>query len=204
MKNKVAIVSCWDNSIDEIAQITWKTKEAYCQRHGYNLFRGSIIPGRHPSWSKVYTVKYVLVNHDFVFCLDADAMIAGDADVVELLGDKDFAITLDMNGINGGNWIVRNCDWSFAFLDRVWNMYDRFATHPWNEQLAYGAALQTTLEDIEHVHFLANRAINSNPVDCYPDYPWPEGQWQPGDFILHMSGLSNEKRFEALRKYGLI
>jgi hypothetical protein len=28
-----------------------------------------------------------------------------------------------------------------------------------------------------------------------------EGQWQPGDFVIHFPGLSLEKRIELVRKY---
>ena len=91
--------------------------EAYCARHGYSwhVLPGVECPdGRDLRWSKVPGVMKTLCmsNTDFVFYLDADAVVVNQANtldrLVTALGDKDLLIGEDTPGhINAGVWLVR-------------------------------------------------------------------------------------------------
>lgn len=198
----IAVVTTWDNVFEELAQVTWRSKQAYCAKHGYDAVRGEMVPDKHPAWSKIPACLEAMQYHDLVVWIDADAWVTGDADVVNLLGNKDLALCLDMNGVNSGILLLRACDWSRGFLQRTWEQHDRFANHPWREQEAMKAVMQQDLSDMDHIRFLPQRSMNSYPIDVCGD--WHEGLWEPGDFILHMPGLPNHTRFEVLKRYGLV
>jgi len=91
--------------------------EAYCALHGYSWH---VIPGLHyPDgrdlrWSKVRGVATYLAwaETDYVFYLDADAIVANPNNslkqLVDAIGDKDLLIGEDFPGhINTGVWLVK-------------------------------------------------------------------------------------------------
>lgn len=91
--------------------------EDYCARHGYSWHVMPGVPysdGRDLRWSKVPGVLKLLTlpDTDFVFYLDADAIVADRKKSLERLitaiGDKDILIGEDMPWhINTGVWLAR-------------------------------------------------------------------------------------------------
>lgn len=91
--------------------------ESYCARHGYSwhILGGFAYPdGRDLRWSKIPGVCNVLAmpDTDYVFYIDADAMVTREEDslqmLVDMIGVKDILIGEDWpRHINTGVWLAK-------------------------------------------------------------------------------------------------
>ena len=91
--------------------------ESYCARHGYtwHILDGVEYPDKRDlRWSKVPGVSLILglPNTDYVFYLDADAIVTNPLNSLQLLidslGDKELLIGEDSpKHINTGVWLVK-------------------------------------------------------------------------------------------------
>lgn len=114
----------------DVLSITWPNKQAYAEKHGYDLFDESkfLDTSRPPSWSKIKAVQRLLneENCDWVFWLDADTVIMNsDIRIEEFLpiDGPDFLVAPEKNDkINAGAWLIRNTPWAHEFLNTWWNM----------------------------------------------------------------------------------
>lgn len=114
---------------DNLLEMTWPNKQAYCEKHGYHLFDSSpyLDNSRPPSWSKIVAARRLLTVEqcDWVIWLDADTVIMNSDKKLEPLlpANADFVVTKQkISSYNAGAWIIRNSEWSKAFLDTWWNM----------------------------------------------------------------------------------
>ena len=83
---KIAIAQLYTNHFDDWANIPIKNKQAYCDKHGYDLVtkRGlykTSFGDRHPSWHSILLILETLenTNVDWVFWSDIDAFAIGAA-----------------------------------------------------------------------------------------------------------------------------
>ena len=173
---------------DEIADVRTVTRpnlEAYCQRHGYPLhYHTDAGTYRPASWGKILIAQRHLAGHDWLWIIDADAVVTGPERRLEEITDGatgDLLLCEDHNGINTGSFLIRYCDWSVDFLRRVWETTEPH-DHPWWEQWAVMRLLENP-DDMRHVHVVPKRRLNSYPND-----------WQPGDFCLHTPGVADRVR----------
>jgi len=120
-------------------------------------------------------------------------------------------ITRDCCGFNSGQFLLRRCEWSTRFLRAVLSApqseeYHRyltkigivFETDPFYEQRAIHWLL-TRYENRCHVRVFPQRAFNSYPEEITPRDP--KGTYRLGDFVLHLPGIANAARVEAIHKY---
>ena len=71
-------------------------------------------------------------------------------------------------------------------------------------------AINKYLSEFPHdnnIKFLTHPSINSYLYENYPEIPAQEeeyGQWVPGNFVLHLPGMSQEKRIEIMKNTPVI
>ena len=121
----------WRN-FDGLLALTWKNKQAYADKYGYQLFDESkhLDRSRPPSWSKIKAVKRLLTEEhcDWVWWLDADTVIMNSNKRVEdflpaWTEPQDLLLSRDHSGgYNAGGWLIRNSSYALEFLDEWWNM----------------------------------------------------------------------------------
>lgn len=135
---------------------------------------------------------------DLIWVLDLDALITNPAiPFTDFTDDEhDIFITKDINGINAGSWIMRNTEASRNFLKTIVNNFNE----P-HEQILMNRYLHMV-----KVKYLPHPSINSYRYELYKDLlgevnvAHDQGQWQPGDLLLHLPGLSLEKRIEVFKE----
>ena len=180
----VGVCSMATAEFGELREVTRPVLERYCQRHSYPLhYYTDAITSRPPSWSKINVLTKHLADHDWLWWIDADAVITDPLIRLEdyvLDATSDLLIAEDSNGINCGSFLIRYCDWSRDFLTRVWNTSE-YPEHPWWEQWTIMQLLKANEDDRKHVQILPKRRINSYQSD-----------WKLGDFVLHMAGSSDK------------
>jgi hypothetical protein len=131
--------------------------------------------------------------------MDADVIITNPAIRLESLIDDvfDLIITRDENGFNAGNFFVRNGPEMREFFRRVWETTE-FATDVppiLESQEAIARALHRYPPTF--VKLAAQRRFNSY-------WMAREGNWEPGDFLIHFAGMGGERadlRLKLMREY---
>lgn len=173
-------------------RICTKTQEEHAYRHVYKRITDETAydPSRAHSWSKIPLLQKYLSNYEYLFWLDADVMIMNPErkidDFIRLLpADKFLLIGHDLNNLNAGIFIIRNCPLAREFLADVWSKTE-YLNHPWWEQAAFielwrSPKYKQGIEVIPHEHITIFNAYD--PVIDRKNY------WRPGDWAFHLAGL---------------
>lgn len=173
------------------------SKADYCNDYGYELFveQETLDPDRHPSWWKILHAKAVLPYVDWLFVSDADVIITNP--MIELPSilmpylDADIVLPREPAsvGFNCGNFFLRNTPWVFAFLD-YWYTKTEFLEATWWEQSAFIEMWMNNEMDVRKHTMLSYGAKDFNA--CWPYSGCsPQVMWEPGDFLMHVSGGGN-------------
>lgn len=145
-----------------------------------------LIPPGYPkpaSWFKVRAILDALPHHDYVWWIDADALITGNVGPYAIVnGKQTLYISSDANGVNCGVMAWRNCHESREALWRIYENYERFCGHPWWEQVA----LREFVDQLTVCH-LEKRITNSGPDDTSAD-----------SFIYHVPGKGPDEKIRLL------
>ena len=177
----------------------------YCNKHGYGLnayighygFDASIPLGFH----KTKFVYDQLFNNpdapDAALVLDLDIMITNmEIQVGAFLGghpNANMILTADVNGVNSGSYVIRRNDGAKQLLEYMLGDISNFTCE------------QNTIKERpdnqivkDNVEVLEHPSINSYLYESYPEFSHHAatnpGQWKPGHFLLHLPGMSLERR----------
>lgn len=198
---KIALVTF--NSVDyqELADITLPGKQAYCMRHGYDLLSGIHSGADSMGWDRIAVVQQHLPNYDAVMWIDTDAIITNHTKpVTDVLkpGDQ-FVLTADLYGINTGTFIAVRTQMTVQFLFAILHAGPQLvAHHHWKEQEMI-IRLLTGPPFEKFATVLPQNAMNSyiNGELGRPD--WFMGNYQPGDWIVHLAGVPYARKLEIAR-----
>jgi galactosyl transferase GMA12/MNN10 family len=187
---RVTVLTAYDQAFAAVGDISRANKECYCRRHGYT-FRcrtDQFDASRPPAWSKVLFLLEELAASDWVFWSDADSLVMNSAvPVTWFLDDAyDLIISADcFNGLNTGNFFVKNSAWSRSFLETVYRQ-EQFIHHPFWENAAVIDLYRRSAEMQRRVLVLPNKLFNAYLTDR---------TYAPGDFVLHFAGLTDREVF---------
>lgn len=204
----IAVGQFCSNSFFDIGSITIPNKIEYCQRHGYD-YHVACDEGEmgHP-WARLEVLADLLRNHEWVFFIGCDTLIMNfNTELRYLIQEgKDLVITKDALGLNSDVLFMRSCIWSQLFLARVIQCYETYHHLAWREQQAI-IDLAADPDNAEHIAVVPQRLMNSYLYSQYrgPGYDGRGYENHPdfelGDFVLHLPGMSNEKRIPILKEY---
>lgn len=201
----LSIVSHYNDDFASVGDITSKINAEYCARHGYNfiLARGDVSKGRGVVWSKIALLQELMEkdkSSEWFLWIDADALFMNHELKLEnrIEPDCNLIITHDVNGLNSGVFLIKNCDWSRNFLSIVWAIGDMIEDNHLAEQYSMAQAIQMMPETIVRV---AQYWINSYLYEKYGHSLDTEGNFTEGDLILHLPGMSHEDRVAILNEY---
>lgn len=139
---------------------------------------------RPASWYKVGAILRHLPDHDYVFWIDADALLVGDFDLRSWLSPVPLNIAYDENGPNNGVAAWKNCKQSAAVLKLIDKLYPIYKEHPWFEQ----AVLHDIIDFLDH-SVQPKEIFNAYPADMTKDSQ-----------IIHLPGMSIEERLPIMRR----
>jgi hypothetical protein len=190
----ILVLSLADKEFSGIAEISSPNKQRYAAKHGYEFICADhlIDASRSASWNKVlWIVRSMRVQMpDWIFWTDADSLVMnGEIRLEDIIGDgeHDLIITKDENGLNAGQFLIKNSRWSQEFLSDVWDQ-EQFISHHWWEQEAIKHVLSEMTEEEELKHV---RCVPRNAMNCYHN-PY-RSDWTDGDFIVHFAGMGRER-----------
>ena len=180
-KPTITVCSLFTREIESFAKITNPVRQLYATKHGYKyLCCDHKLDDRPPSWSKLLLLQQMTT--EWGFWNDADALITNlDIKLESLIDDKyDLIFTRDGNGLNAGNFLVKNSEWSKKFLQEAYQQA-QFTNHCWWEQAAIRFLLDTKY-GYDRVKVVCQRAMNSYPCN-----------FQEGDFVLHVARIHKNR-----------
>lgn len=177
------------------------SKAEYCRKQGYPFHNltYTLDPNRPIPWSKILLVEKLLEDceTDWVFWSDADAIVMNKKIKLKRFVDEnyDMIVGSDDNGINTGQFLMRNCEWSKDFLKRVYAKTE-YIHHGWWEQKAIMDLYANNPEDKKHIKVLPQRDMNS-----YTPQHGPIHGYQKGDFIIHFAGIRGQDLINLIEKW---
>jgi hypothetical protein len=193
---KIGVVTITNDHYMPVVHVTHSVNFRYCSDHGYEFHPIHIKPAdwAETVWSKIPEMRAFLDRYDWLMWIDADAMVMNHRvkieDLIEKAGEgKDLIISSDLNGLNAGVFLLRNCEWSQLFLQFVESMRAEYLSHRYPEQEAMDAVIKDG-ETRHHVAYLPQWLLNQFWL-----------QWIPGDFIIHHSGGSVEDKVKGLTPF---
>jgi hypothetical protein len=200
---KTAILSDYTaGEYEQIAQLTRPTLARYAERHGYDLIGGLVTKSsRHLDWDRMARVANALDEYEAVMWIDCDAKIMDESVRIQDRVNQfdDLVMTTDINGPNIGVFIARSTPIVRQFFYALNGMgYDCYKDHLWQVQAALCAILANPPYD-SLVTWVPQREMNSYPHEMH-DWPDYDGWYEPGDWIVHLAGVANEKRLAYFRR----
>ncbi len=149
-KSDICIITYYDASFRRFGDLAWESIRQYANQHHIDPIRFDVVPSDRPaSWEKIRCIQKALdMGYEFVFWVDADAMIMKDAPDIRgvVANDADdsrerdfFLVRHSVDGgmsPNTGALIVRNSARARRTLSDIWNMTE-FMNHRWWEQAAF-------------------------------------------------------------------
>jgi predicted O-methyltransferase YrrM len=133
-------------------------------------------------------------EYQWIFWSDADSIITNLAISLEDLIDEDYdlIITKSADGIDTGEFLIRNCEWSRQLLVDIYNHVECIIHPSWDRQ-ALILHLQQNPELYDRIKVLPQRLMNSHiePAELTVAY-------QRGDFIVHFSKVHDLGRLSNL------
>lgn len=204
---KIGVFTSFDDSFLPIAEVVIPTLKEYCSLHSYHL---NILNGRNcdrfPVWDKIQLLKDNLNYYDWLVYLDADILITNLTKKLEDIIDDNynFIWSRDCHAENSGVIFIKGKnEWSERFLDDVWNIDQN---HPeYNPVCHFGntQAEQTALkvssrksEFSGQIKTVSQKQFNCYLYNLYARSSETEGNWEKGDFILHLPACSKDQRID--------
>ena len=144
----------------------------------------------------MHVLLQVLEKYDFVWVLDLDTLITNPEIPFTKFVDNyhDVFMCIDLHGLNAGSWIARRTDITRIFINNVISNFDA----P-EEQ----TVMKRFIDKGDVIlRVLPHPSINSYMYELYKDLHGEitidnsSGQWCETDLLLHLPGLSLEKRIE--------
>ena len=211
-KPKVGIVSLCDHNVDAICAASVANKQAYADRHGYDVIVDSEIidESRPTSWSKLLAMRKYLPYYDYLFYVDVDTIIANVDVKLEDIVDYgyDQILAADRNGLNCGVWLIRNTPWSLWFLDEMWAQeqlvapstrvlfhYEQRAMHYLYQSRVWRRAVKGEPYKGANTIRARTKVVNSCVFNSLPAW------YVKGDFVVHLAGLKGIAKCLAFRHY---
>jgi len=209
-KPNMAIVSIFNDRHKDLADLTWyNNKVKYAEKHGYlALSKTDNFSPEQVHFDKFVHILDVMEKNtsvDWVWWLDNDAMITNFDIKVEDLVDNDYHVIMptDIAALNTGSFIVRNSAQAREWLNFLLSKKLEYKNDKkWFEQQAV-IDFYPKFQDLFKI--IPQQWLNSYDYRMYNvegiDLLGQDGQWYPGDFVIHWPGLPNETRVQLAQQY---
>lgn len=204
-----AVASIYTPDYQDLADLTDLPKIEYCNRHNYPFFL--LHESKYSSVMGFNKIGYILdllntnPNFEWLLFVECDATITNVTIPIEDKIDNDYhvIIAVDRLNLNAGNLLVRNSPEGRGYLQTIMDLEPEYSTHTWAEQQAI---IDTIDKYADIVKIVTQRYMNSyiqapyDYCDIRVDIMGNSGEWQPGDWILHMPGLLNPARIAVMKE----
>lgn len=200
---RIAFLTTYSDEILEYFSITSRINSEYAYEYGYDFIAvRSTMKDRSHHWMKVKALLDNAPNYDYIFFLDADAIVQNPTDLEELIAKyKDYDITVCNDGPNGGlintGAILFSCNQRGINLLKVW----------WDNGILYEKqfdkyheqdVLRFMIERFERRFGHPHEYIKIAPID---EFNSVYGKRDYNTFIYHAMGLPLREKITEFQYY---
>lgn len=212
---KIAMIQAWDKNYQSMADITWtQNKKLYCEHWGYPYHIKTEGFKYVVSYEKIKFMLDVMREHpeyDWLYWAGTDTLITNFYIPLESFVDDNYHIIMakDINNINADSFMLKNTKESQDYFEFIWSLAPKYNDHMWWEQ----QAMIDNMDKYGHLFkIVPQKTFNSflykqlywNIYRSSIDKTGNDGQWEPGDFLLHIPGAGLPKK-EILEQFmGLV
>tara|TARA_Y100000310_G_scaffold340226_1_gene435282 strand:- start:360 stop:1715 length:1356 start_codon:yes stop_codon:yes gene_type:complete len=216
----VCVLSFATEDIDFYAKKIFKSNKDYAKKHGYDWIEhwGVLDDSRPPAWNKIlYILKALEKGYDWVFWIDADAIIMNDSiELTKFIDDEyDFILCKDAFSWNTGAWFVKNSEKAKELLKQTYAAEEYTDAFLWEQ----GAFMNIAFNKGARIKVHQQRDFNSvapqtkqffaegNEYECgtfkfvLNMEEYDKGMYKDGDFILHFASINHEGRNMLLEEF---
>lgn len=191
---RIAIVTMADQAMAEVSRLTLPGKAHYAAMHNHDLhvYHRSLDDTRHPAWSYIRAVRRHILDYDWVFWTEPDALITNQLVTLQSFADDAYQIVLsdDLNGINCGNVMWKGGERGAELLDAIWNCDPHWHWHLQWHQDWLNHLIRTNPRIGKEIKHLPWTALQAN---------WQHRDIRPTPFLCHLSGVPNEVRVQMFK-----
>ncbi|KAG0235764.1 hypothetical protein BGW41_000659 [Actinomortierella wolfii] len=185
-----------------------ENKRTYCAKHGYDFvargaeFAQEEFRGRRLVWGKISAVQKVLPHYEWILWMDMDAVIANmDRKVEDLVNLATTRAGREVSLIaarpvkdkifNAGVFLIKNTDWSRAFLKEVQTRTEWFSKSSYEQHAMWDVLMEEKWSEGVYIFDKDDHTMNT-----FPAY------YAEKDFIVHFApdGCPAVPVLEALEK----
>jgi len=200
--NQLTIVTAYTSNIQELSDISYDSLVQYGTKHRIPVNRELLVNLERPaSWYKIKCILDAFKHSEYVMWIDSDTIIVNyNFDITEILNSSEIYVSRDINGINCGVMIWKNTTNSIEILNKIWSMTE-FLNHHWWEQAAFRKLYDANYNKMQTITEIVDQSkINAYDYSLY-GLSYPQGQICDSSMILHLPGLSLQRRIEILKHY---
>lgn len=205
-----ALVSMNDRVYQPLADITWvQNKVEYATRYGYGY--ACKIEGWYGidlAWEKICFIRDMMIAYpeiDWFWWTGCDTLITNMTIKLDDVVDNDYHVMIaaDCNGLNSDSLFFRNSPEGRAYIDMIVSKHDEYVRTNWKEQQVI---IDTLPEYSSIIKVVPQKLINAYDYGLYPectpiDQNGNDGQWAPGDLLIHWPGTALGRRIQLAQHY---
>jgi len=228
---KIVVTTFYYPNYKGLAEKTTANHRAYCKKHGYQYFehkmenyntedamdmdirmmegvRGQEFKDQPRGYQALcvagqrnanFAMKMLLKldpRFDYIFTIGCDAIFTDTSQTIEELTKwypKDIMVGTDKAGINSSQMLIKNCNNSFQyFLEMLRRVDAGDCEHDqryfWDNPRPF-------------IFPVAQKAMNSYDCGARLEPEDDPGNWTPGDYIVHLAGMTLEQRMSVIDKW---
>ncbi|CAE7799894.1 unnamed protein product [Symbiodinium sp. CCMP2592] len=203
-RHQMGLVTMHSPEIMSYANMTAAGNARYAKRHGYgfHILDHVIDQSRVPHWSKIHAILIHLADYDFLFWIDADAVVYDQAQQLEDVFDidsypnahiwaqdiwPDFPAMQREELMDGATVLFRNSPWTRQFLLEMYHFPECQDYLNWTEQYCLTVAFKHNLLDAKSkIVVLPTPRINHHRI--------PSAAENRNLFVFHYAGRSSMAR----------
>lgn len=206
---KIALTTFYTQNYQPLADITVKEMRKYCDRHGYYLNERIIGDEQSFHFVKTEDTRKLLDEFEIVMAIEADCLITNHNITVEsfLDNENELLYTTDRNGANFGVYIASSSEWTKQLFDWINMQKDKYGDEQniveQNPNITKVARVQhPCFNSVPYQHYYPSLGVIGYKDGDIVTMPTRfEGNWENGDFIMHLAGHTLEARCEIFKQH---
>lgn len=227
VKNKkIAVLVVYDDNYAEMKKYSVDNNiQQYCELHGYSLICEKIENfERHTPWAKISKSIDIIKRGEFdwIFFIDLDCLIMNPTIKLETIIDEKYSFIIPSHNVpavdtptitpyNTDNiitsqFLVKNNDVGLQILEDIWEAKEWPKNVDINTFDYEGRQTRITIQKPQfskHVKIIDEKILNrfwyvNSPFMVFCNMGVNNLVWNPGDFIVHVTGYEKQERIQLL------
>jgi hypothetical protein len=224
----ICVLVSYNDNYASMAELTVNHNiKLYCEKHNYTLWidtQQDLDNNRYSAWQKIKTSINILKNHNFkwLFFMDVDCLIMNSDIKLESLIDDEYSFIVpqhnipaednpitNIEGISNiitSQFLVKNDQSGLDILQAIWDVDgwpNGLDLSTFDYEGRQTRIVINSLKFKDKIKIIEEKLLNcfwyfNNPFMVMHFKGVNNHVWQPGDFIVHVTGYSKEDRVRIL------